>query len=131
MPVILWPIYEQKQNSVAQAARSTNGSLTALGCYGPNICGRDLIQAFDMIKTPFMNVSATEFADVFAPGLGLIKGPPVHLRFGTTGHRNCEKHAMYCTPFVHWEALNVSVVWLRALVFLYPIQIGPHLFCRD
>ncbi|XP_072141429.1 uncharacterized protein [Dermacentor andersoni] len=39
--------------------RSTDGSLTVLGCYGPSLCGRNLIQAFNMLQAPVMNVNTT------------------------------------------------------------------------
>lgn len=91
------PVRGQLQLKVSCGNKSTAGSLQVLGCSGPNLCGRDLIQAFHMLEAPVMNVNTSgeqlpllgaddvnvdrllaEFADVFAPGLGLIKGPPVH-----------------------------------------------------
>ncbi|KAL3234191.1 hypothetical protein MRX96_022628 [Rhipicephalus microplus] len=81
------PVRGQLQLKVSCGNKSTAGSLQVLGCSGPNLCGRDLIQAFHMLEAPVMNVNTSgeqlpllgaddvnvdrllaEFADVFAPG---------------------------------------------------------------
>ncbi|XP_077540245.1 uncharacterized protein LOC144152713 [Haemaphysalis longicornis] len=91
------PVRGQLKLKFSCGNRSTEGSLQVLGCSGPNLCGCDLIQAFHILEAPVMNVNTpgeqlplvgagninvdrllAEFADVFVPGLGLIKGPPVH-----------------------------------------------------
>lgn len=53
------PVRGQLKLKVSSGNWSTDGSLTALGCSGSNLCGRDLIQAFHMLEAPVMNVSAT------------------------------------------------------------------------
>ncbi|XP_037576521.2 uncharacterized protein K02A2.6-like [Dermacentor silvarum] len=96
------PVSGQLKLNVSTGGRSVAGTLTVLGCKGPNLCGRDLIQTFDLLNVPVCNVSAKgepitdpvekvdvqdllkEFPDVFKPGLGLIKGPPAHLRLKET-----------------------------------------------
>lgn len=49
----------QLELKVSCGSRSTDGSLTVLGCSGPNLCGHDLIQAFPMLKAPVRNESTT------------------------------------------------------------------------
>ncbi|KAL1415797.1 hypothetical protein MTO96_006576 [Rhipicephalus appendiculatus] len=51
------PVRGQLQLKVSCGNRSTAGSLQVLGCSGPNLCGRDLIQAFHMLEAPVMNVN--------------------------------------------------------------------------
>ncbi|XP_077557850.1 uncharacterized protein LOC144173227 [Haemaphysalis longicornis] len=85
--VITWPTYEQNKAvwpklrgsplkltcflerllvrgqlelKVSCGNRSTEGSLQVLGCSGPNLCRRDLIQAFHMLEAPVMNVNTPD-----------------------------------------------------------------------
>ncbi|KAL3252124.1 hypothetical protein MRX96_054936 [Rhipicephalus microplus] len=51
------PVRGQLQLKVSCGNKSTAGSLQVLGCSGPNLCGRDLIQAFHMLEAPVMNVN--------------------------------------------------------------------------
>ncbi|KAL3200415.1 hypothetical protein MRX96_013360 [Rhipicephalus microplus] len=54
------PVRGQLQLKVSCGNKSTAGSLQVLGCSGPNLCGRDLIQAFHMLEAPVMNVNTSE-----------------------------------------------------------------------
>ncbi|XP_040069342.2 uncharacterized protein LOC115329771 isoform X2 [Ixodes scapularis] len=93
------PVRGQLKLKVALGDQAREGTLTVLGCSGPNLCGRDLIHAFDLLEMPVLSVATEgepsassfvdkvnlkglldEFAEVFEPGLGLIQGPPVHLQ---------------------------------------------------
>nr|XP_037276811.1 uncharacterized protein K02A2.6-like [Rhipicephalus microplus] len=53
------PVRGQLQLKVSCGNKSTAGSLQVLGCSGPNLCGRDLIQAFHMLEAPVMNVNTS------------------------------------------------------------------------
>ncbi|XP_037528675.1 uncharacterized protein K02A2.6-like [Rhipicephalus sanguineus] len=76
--------------------KDRQGTVVVVDSLGPSLCGRDTIKAFNEIGVPMLtNVVASvqpikfngpntgleallsEYADVFAPGLGLCKGPPV------------------------------------------------------
>ncbi|KAL3195585.1 hypothetical protein MRX96_054024 [Rhipicephalus microplus] len=53
------PVRGQLQLKVSCGNKSMAGSLQVLGCSGPNLCGRDLIQAFHMLEAPVMNVNTS------------------------------------------------------------------------
>ncbi|XP_070396757.1 uncharacterized protein [Dermacentor albipictus] len=53
------PARGQRKLKLSCANRSTDASLTVLGCPGPNLCGRELIQAFNMLQAPVMNINTT------------------------------------------------------------------------
>ncbi|XP_037501208.1 uncharacterized protein K02A2.6-like [Rhipicephalus sanguineus] len=76
--------------------KDRQGTVVVVDSLGPSLCGRDTIKAFNEIGVPMLtNIVASvqpikfngpntgleallsEYADVFAPGLGLCKGPPV------------------------------------------------------
>ncbi|XP_070396758.1 uncharacterized protein [Dermacentor albipictus] len=54
------PARGQRKLKLSCANRSTDASLTVLGCPGPNLCGRELIQAFNMLQAPVMNINTTD-----------------------------------------------------------------------
>ncbi|KAL3187035.1 hypothetical protein MRX96_026128 [Rhipicephalus microplus] len=54
------PVQGQLQLKVSCGKKLTAGSLQVLGCSGPNLCRRDLIQAFHMLEAPVMNVNTSE-----------------------------------------------------------------------
>ncbi|KAL3226654.1 hypothetical protein MRX96_024850 [Rhipicephalus microplus] len=64
------PVRGQLQLKVSCGNKSTAGSLQVLGCSGPNLCGRDLIQAFHMLEAPVMNVNTSGTAGRRRPGAG-------------------------------------------------------------
>ncbi|KAL3222024.1 hypothetical protein MRX96_029014 [Rhipicephalus microplus] len=74
----------QLQVPVTYTGKTINVPLVVLACSGPNLCGRDIIQAFQLTGGPVLNVDINDGklpkTDLFAPGLGLIKGYPVHLQ---------------------------------------------------
>lgn len=88
------PVRGQLKLKVSLGERSVEVAPTVLGCSGPNLCGRDLIHAFNLLDTPMLSTAtkgepeASNFIDkvaasgmlekftkVFQPSLGIIKGP--------------------------------------------------------
>lgn len=73
--------------------RQTNGILFVVDYLGPLLCGRDIIQKFQLLssehvcslQTLNISVEATvkelkgEFEDLFEEGTGLMEGSPAHL----------------------------------------------------
>lgn len=87
---------------VKYEGKITDGTLIVLGCSGPSLCGRDLIRDMNARGAPVFSLSGSlpqasvqptmvssddqslellleEFTDLFEPGLGTVKGPPVSL----------------------------------------------------
>ncbi|KAL3226882.1 hypothetical protein MRX96_024602 [Rhipicephalus microplus] len=46
----------QLQAPVTYAGKTVNATLVVLGCSGPNLCGRDIYQAFQLTGGPVLNV---------------------------------------------------------------------------
>ncbi|XP_070387200.1 uncharacterized protein [Dermacentor albipictus] len=93
------PVRGQLKLPVSYAGKTLDATLTVLQCDGPNLCGRDVISAFERSGRPVLSILGEEtsgeqnvpdstlvsalleeFGDLFTPGLGLIDGPAVHLR---------------------------------------------------
>lgn len=99
------PIQGELRLQVSFGSRTVGGVLAVLDCPGPNLCGRDLISAFNRLGVPVLHSTAgredkllhvtsagsgngdvkrclKEYEDLFKPGLGLLKGQPVrfHLK---------------------------------------------------
>ncbi|KAL3209912.1 hypothetical protein MRX96_037554 [Rhipicephalus microplus] len=96
------PVRGQLQLKVSCGNKSTAGSLQVLGCSGPNLCGRDLIQAFHMLEAPVMNVNTSGWTtqcpfrphQLTVPPLdGWQPGEPVWVRnFGRGEPWNSSQH---------------------------------------
>ncbi|KAL1442602.1 hypothetical protein MTO96_030701 [Rhipicephalus appendiculatus] len=56
------PVKGQLQVPVTYAGKTVNATLVVLGCSGPNLCGRDLIQAFQLTGGPVLNVNVNDGA---------------------------------------------------------------------
>ncbi|XP_070386908.1 uncharacterized protein [Dermacentor albipictus] len=122
------PVKGQLKIPVTYGGKTANATLVVLGCSGPNLCGRDIIQAFQLTGGSVLNVDVNdgkppapdqiaiadtlraEYADLFSPGLGLIKGPPVHLqlREGTIP-RFCKARSI---PYALQEPVNAEIAKL-------------------
>lgn len=122
------PVKGQLHVPVTYAGKTVNATLVVLGCAGPNLCGRDIIQAFQLTGGPVLNMEVNngklpnndeisiaaalkeEYADLFSPGLGLIKGYPVHLqlREGTVP-RFCKARSV---PYALRESVNEEIARL-------------------
>ncbi|KAL3182534.1 hypothetical protein MRX96_007213 [Rhipicephalus microplus] len=68
------PVRGQLELKVLCGNRSTARFLHVLGCSGPNLCGRDLIKAFHMLKAPVMNVNTSGGTPRRAPTRSEITG---------------------------------------------------------
>ncbi|XP_072145012.1 uncharacterized protein [Dermacentor andersoni] len=90
------PVVGQLSMTATCDGKDIPGTVIVVDSSGPSLCGRDTIKAFNEVGVAMLsNVVANlqpvgiqavstglqqlldEYADVFAPGLGLCKGPPV------------------------------------------------------
>ncbi|KAH6945669.1 hypothetical protein HPB50_009564 [Hyalomma asiaticum] len=54
------PVKGQLQVLVTYAGKIVNATLVVLGCSGPNLCGRDITQAFQLTGGPVLNVDVSD-----------------------------------------------------------------------
>ncbi|XP_075527114.1 uncharacterized protein LOC142559399 [Dermacentor variabilis] len=91
------PVRGQLQLDVFLGSKTTKATLAVLSCSGPNLWGREVMTALDLLGEPVLSathegesaairevdngvqVLLEEFSDVFRPELGLIKVPPARL----------------------------------------------------
>lgn len=117
---------------VSYKAATVPCSLVVLGCHGPNLCGRDLLQKLNAEGHSLCHVAALtlpkstdttikeEFADLFTEGLGLVKGPPARLllRDGTSP-KFCKARKV---PFALREKVSNELDRLVAEGILSPVS---------
>ncbi|XP_075723906.1 uncharacterized protein LOC142765983 [Rhipicephalus microplus] len=86
----------------AESAELGSQQMTGQDCEGPSLCGRDLLQMLETQGAPLLHIASLssdgklesrtaapvleQYADLFAEGLGAIKGPParLHIKDGAT-----------------------------------------------
>ena len=90
------PINGKLQLNATMSGATIQAELFVIDCPGPMLCGRDTIRSFNMAGVPVLTgndvacvqaenadrmveTMLSKYSDVFAPDLGLLRGPPVHL----------------------------------------------------
>lgn len=84
------PVEEVPNMKAQHENKSVDASLCALDCDGPTLCGRDVIEAFSLLKTinfPDFEASSGDLKmnlnELFREGADELKGPPVQLQLRT------------------------------------------------
>ncbi|XP_049267196.1 uncharacterized protein K02A2.6-like [Rhipicephalus sanguineus] len=90
------PIDGKLQLNATMSGATIQAELFVIDCPGPMLCGRDTIRSFNTAGVPvltgnevacvqeenvdrMLETMLSMYSDVFAPDLGLLRGPPVHL----------------------------------------------------
>ncbi|KAL3224331.1 hypothetical protein MRX96_049536 [Rhipicephalus microplus] len=90
------PINGKLQLNATMSGATIQAELFVINCPGPMLCGRDTIRSFNTAGVPVLTgnevacvqaenadrmveTMLSKYSDVIAPGLGLLRGPPVQL----------------------------------------------------
>nr|XP_037284101.1 uncharacterized protein K02A2.6-like [Rhipicephalus microplus] len=110
--------------------------LVVLDCEGPSLCGRDLLQMLETQGAPLLHIASLssdgklesrtaapvleQYADLFAEGLGAIKGPParLHIKDGATP-RFCKARKI---PFSLLDKVSAELDRLVAEGIITPVS---------
>ncbi|XP_049276050.1 uncharacterized protein K02A2.6-like [Rhipicephalus sanguineus] len=110
--------------------------LVVLDCEGPSLCGRDLLQMLETQGAPLLHIASLssdgklesrtaapvmqQYADLFAEGLGTIKGPParLHIKDGATP-RFCKARKI---PFSLLDKVSAELDRLVAEGIITPVS---------
>lgn len=135
------PVQGELHLSMSLGGETVEAVFAVFICSGSNLCGRDLITAFNQLEAPVLNSSTErderlfhvnscedngtvkqcleEYADLFQPGLGLLGGPPAHLHLRERAiHKFCQAHPI---PYALREKVNTALDRLVSVAVLSPV----------
>lgn len=133
------PVVGQLDMTAVCDGKDVAGTVVVVGSSGPSLCGRDTIKAFNEVGVAMLsNVVASvqavenrdagtklqelliEFADVFAPELGLCKGPPVTFQLKENAcPRFCKARTV---PYALRDKMSDALDQLVAQDILAPVK---------
>nr|XP_037290511.1 uncharacterized protein LOC119185683 [Rhipicephalus microplus] len=140
------PINGKLQLNATMSDATIQAELFVIDCPGPMLCGRDTIRSFNTAGVPVLTgnevacvqaenadrmveTMLSKYSDVFPPGLGLLRGPPVHLTVKEGARpRFCKARTV---PYALKQMVSAELDRLVNEGALSPVNRpnGPHPWC--